>query len=99
MAFELSVGLLVTDQDKYSQYRAEMTPLLEAIGGRFRYDFSIARTLKSEADHDINRVFMIEFPDAVAKEKFFADPQYLAIRTRHFVPAVSQAVIIAEYDR
>jgi uncharacterized protein (DUF1330 family) len=47
MPFELMVGLLVVDHEKYAQYRAEMSPLLEAIGGRFRYDFEVARTLKS----------------------------------------------------
>ena len=49
MPFEMTVGLLVVDQEKYAQYRAEMTPLLEAAGGRFRYDFEVARTLKGEA--------------------------------------------------
>ena len=72
MLFEMDVGLLVMDHQKYAQYRAEITPLLEAAGGRFRYDFEVARTLKSEAGHDINRVFAIRFPDRTSKERFFA---------------------------
>ena len=74
MFFEMTVGLLVVDHEKYAQYRAEIAPLLAAAGGRFRYDFEVARTLKSEAEHDINRVFVLRFPDRASKESFFADP-------------------------
>jgi uncharacterized protein (DUF1330 family) len=97
MAFELMVGLLVVDHEKYAQYRAEMSPLLEAIGGGFRYDFEIARTLKSEAKHDINRVFVIQFPDRASRERFFSDPKYIEIRTRLFEKSVQGTSIIAEY--
>jgi uncharacterized protein (DUF1330 family) len=99
MAFEMTVGLLVADQEKYAQYRAEMTPLLEAAGGGFRYDFEVARTLKGESGHDINRLFMIYFPDRTTKERFFADPQYLDIRHRLYDPSVQSRTIIAQYER
>ena len=36
MAFELLVGLEVSDEESYSKYRKEMTPLLEQYGGGFR---------------------------------------------------------------
>lgn len=32
MPFELTVGLLVVDPEKYAQYRSEIAPLLEAAG-------------------------------------------------------------------
>ena len=99
MAFEITVGLFVADAEKYAQYRAEMTPLLEAAGGGFRYDFEVARTLKKEASHDINRVFVIQFPDRAAKERFFADAQYREIRARLFEKAVQGSSMIAEYAR
>jgi uncharacterized protein (DUF1330 family) len=97
MSFEMTVGLLVVDHEKYSQYRTEMTPLLEAAGGRFRYDFEVSRTLKSEARHDINRVFVIQFPDRATKERFFADSRYVEIRARLFAKAVKGTAMIAEY--
>ena len=97
MPFEMTVGLFVADHEKYAAYRAEMAPLLEAAGGRFRYDFEVARTLKSEAGHDINRLFVLQFPDRVGKERFFADPQYVEIRARLFAEAVEGTAIIAEY--
>lgn len=98
MAYEMTVGLLVVDEEKYARYRAEMTPLLEAAGGRFRYDFQVARTLKSEVGHEINRVFVIQFPDLEAKDRFFADGRYVEIRGRLFEGAVRHTAILAEYS-
>jgi uncharacterized protein (DUF1330 family) len=95
--FEIIVGLLVVDHEKYAQYRTEIAPLLEAAGGRFRFDFEIARTLKREAEHDINRLFVLQFPDRAAKERFFADTQYREIRGRLYQSAVKSTTMIAEY--
>ena len=97
MPFEITVGLLVHHQETYSQYRAEIRPLLDAAGADFRYDFEIARTLKGESDHEINRLFVLRFPDRARKEQFFADPKYLEIRARLFKKAVAGATTIAEY--
>ena len=94
--FERIVGLLVVDDQKYAQYRAEIGPLLEAAGGRFRYDFEVSRTLKGDAEHAINRLFIMQFPDRTSKEQFFTNPQYLEIRARLFEKAVAGATIIAE---
>lgn len=96
MAFETIVGLWVADQGQYARYRAEIAPLLEAAGGGFRYDFEVARTLKSEAGQDINRLFVLRFPDRAGKEQFFADPRYREIRARLFEKAVTGVVQIGE---
>ena len=98
MPFEMTVGLHVVDPEKYAQYRAGIAPLLEAAGAAFRYDFEVARTLRSEVDHEINRVFVLRFPDRPAKERFFADPRYLEIRTNFFEKSVQTRVTIAEYN-
>lgn len=99
MAYEMTVGLLVQDQARYEQYRSEIRPLLEEIGGAFRYDFIVARVLQSENGAEINRAFVLRFPDQSSKERFFADPRYLEIRRRWFEPAVKARVTIAEYLR
>jgi uncharacterized protein (DUF1330 family) len=99
MAFELTVGLHVVDQEKYARYRTEIAPLLEAAGAKFRYDFDVARTLKSEVADEINRLFVLQFPDRPAKERFFADPRYVEIRARLFEKSVGGRVTIAEYER
>lgn len=99
MAHEMLVALDVADPALYQEYRAAMGPLLAAAGGGFRYDFEIARTLRSEASHPINRVFAIHFPDAATKERFYGDPAYRRIRERFFAPAVRARTILAEYER
>ena len=98
MPYERIVGLEVTDQDAYTQYRTEMAPLMDAAGGEFRYDFDVARVLRGENDARINRAFVIRFPSQAASERFFADPRYLEIRRRLFEPSVSSTVLIAEYE-
>jgi uncharacterized protein (DUF1330 family) len=92
----MTVGLLVIDHQKYAQYRAEIAPLLEKAGGRFLYDFEVWRTLRSEAPHEINRVFVLRFPDRAQKEQFFSNAQYAEIRARLFEQAVDGATILAE---
>ncbi len=39
---EILVGLNVTDDESYSNYRAAMTPLLPEFHGAFRFDFTKA---------------------------------------------------------
>jgi uncharacterized protein (DUF1330 family) len=93
----MTVGLRLVDREKYAEYRAEMAPLLAEAGGRFRYDFDVSQTLLSESGHDLDRVFVIQFPDRAAKEGFFARPEYVEIRRRLFEKAVGRMEIIAEY--
>ena len=96
MPHEITAGLLVADRELYAQYRAEIEPLLREAGARFRYDLEVARTLKSEAGHEINRLFVLQFPGREAKEKFFADPRYQEIRARLFERSVQRFTIVGE---
>ncbi len=98
MSYEMTVGLDVQDAARYAEYRAGMTPILEAYGGGFRYDFEVARTLRKEDGGEINRVFVLRFPDRETKEKFFADAAYLAVREEYFVSSVGDVSLIAEYE-
>ena len=98
MSFEMTVGLVVVNPKLYSLYRNEMMPLLEEAGGRFRYDFEVARVLRSESDAEINRAFVLQFPNQARKERFFADARYLEIRSRLFEPAVTAIVLISEAE-
>ena len=98
VSYEMTLGLLVADTATYAQHRAEIAPLLRAESAAFRFDFEIARTLKSEADHEINRLFLLRVPDRAAKERFFANPQYLEIRSRLFERAVRRMTILSEHE-
>lgn len=99
MPHEMLVGLHVTDEARYQQYRDAMAPLLAAHGGGFRYDFTVAKTLRSASDHPINRVFAIYFADEARKNAFFAHPAYLAIKAEFFQASVAGTTVIAAYER
>lgn len=99
MAYEILVGMHVTDDGLYARYRAGMTPILAEHGGGFRYDFVVAQALKSEAPHPINRLFAIYFRDKKAKEAFYADPRYQKVKQEFWVPSVAGRTILAEYER
>jgi uncharacterized protein (DUF1330 family) len=93
------VGVNVVDQEAYAQYRAEMTPILESMGGGFRFDCEVSRVLKNEKGDAVNRLFVISFPDRAAKERFFSDPRYLEIRGRLFGMAVHGMIRLAEMEQ
>ncbi|WP_437679693.1 DUF1330 domain-containing protein [Sorangium sp. So ce131] len=92
----LLVGLQVEDETSYARYRAGMTPILLSYGGAFGHDFVVARVLKGEAG--INRVFTLLFPDRAARERFFADAQYRAVRAELFEQAVAAVFILGEFE-
>jgi len=96
---ELLIGLHVTDDDMYTRYREEMTPILHEYGGSFRYDFRIGEVLDGETSDAINRLFVISFPDAQTKDAFFANEAYTKVRHEFFEPAVQTVTTLAEYDR
>jgi uncharacterized protein (DUF1330 family) len=99
MTYELMVGLHVTDDSLYHEYRAAMAPLLAAHGGGFRYDFTIAAVLKSASEHPINRVFAIYFGGKEHMDRFFAHPDYLAIKAKFFARSVAGTTIFGGYER
>lgn len=95
---EVLIAMNVTDPAGYAAYRLAMTPILERFSGRFRYDFIVAETLRSEASHPVTRVFSIAFPARAARDAFFADPDYLAARARHFTSSTAGYTILAEVE-
>ena len=92
------IGLHVRNGDLYRRYRDGMTPLLNRQGGTFGYDFVVSEVLRSEARAQINRVFTMSFPDALVADRFFKDPEYLAVRKEFFEPAVGDVTVIGAYD-
>ncbi len=103
MVYEMLVGLHVTDDQLYQDYREKMTPILIECGGGFGYDFRICEVLKSQTDNEINRVFTMHFPDKEARQQFFSAEPYRAIKTEFFesseVIMVASTTLIAEYNR
>ena len=95
---ERLMGLDVADNNGYQAYRDAMSPLLERSGGGFRYDFTIAKTLSNSAGHEINRVFIIYFPNRQAQDRFFDDETYREIKGRLFETSVRDATTIGEWE-
>lgn len=98
MAIEMLVGLDVVDDESYSRYRSEMTPILESFGGGFGYDFKVSAVLESKTQAKINRVFTIYFSSEVSMNSFFAHEAYLEVKRRHFEESVADTTIIATYE-
>ena len=99
MAFEMLVGLNVTDDVQYQEYRKSMMPILKAYGGGFGYDFKVSEVLLTQTDSKINRVFTIYFPDKESMEQFFSNADYLKIKKIYFENSVSDTTIISTYDQ
>ena len=99
MAIERLVGLNVTDEDMYQQYREHMLPILQTYGGAFGYDFRVSEVLKSEVEAPINRVFTIFFESEESMDGFFVNEEYLEIRKKYYEPAVSATTIISKHAR
>ncbi|MBO6512481.1 MAG: DUF1330 domain-containing protein [Phycisphaerales bacterium] len=95
--YEILVGLHVSDQEHYTNYRSGMTPILKDHGGYFRYDYTIDTMLQGNADEPHNRVFVLSFPDQSTMERFFSNEDYKAVRAQHFDPAVESGGILAAY--
>lgn len=98
MAFDLIIGWNVVDAEAYRSYRAGMTPLLEAAGGYFAYDFDVARTHRNASAHAINRVFVIPFPGRAGADAYFADSAYVAARSKYFESAVLGLTTLGEAE-
>ncbi len=95
--YEILIGMRVDDEQGYARYRAGMTPILESMGGYFRYDMRVSELLKGEADDPFNRLFLMSFPDEASSERFFDDPAYQRVRAEHFDGAVRWYTLIARF--
>jgi len=96
--YEILIGMRVDDEDGYTRYRSGMTPILESMGGYFRYDMRVSELLKGEHTDPFNRLFLMSFPDAKTSERFFSDPEYQRIKKEHFVDSVRSHTRIARFQ-
>jgi len=99
MAYEMLVGLEVSDDDRYQAYRQAMKPILLSYGGGFGVDFRVSEVLLPKSAPNINRVFTIFFRDEAAKNDFFSDSDYLKVKETYFETSVVSTSILAGYER
>lgn len=98
MAVEILVGVQVTDEVRYEEYRHYMVPILLRFGGRFMIDVKLKSVLKPVAARSINRMFSIRFPSEHALAGFFSDPEYVAVKERVFAASTGQVSTLGHYQ-
>lgn len=98
MTYTRVMGICVTNEEEYSNYRKGMLPILQSYGGSFGYDFKVSEVLKAKEAGPINRVFTIEFPSQEVMEKFFSDPSYLVIKKAHLDVSISSRTVIGMFE-
>lgn len=99
MSFEILVGIEVTDNKTYNEYREAMKPILLSYEGKFCYDFVVSEVLTSQTEGDINRVFTLNFPQKKDMEGFFSNKEYLEVKSKFFDKSVGNTQIISSYDK
>ena len=97
--FERIIGLNIINENKYQNYRDGMLPILKTYGGSFGYDFKVSEVLLSQTKKKINRVFTIQFPSKQKMEEFFSNPDYIAIKNKHFNNSVDDKTIISLHEK
>ena len=73
-------------------------PILHSMGGSFVHDFEVSNVIKSSADHNVNRIFVIQFPDAETVKRFFSNEEYKQIRSDRFDSSVTAFTKIGEWE-
>lgn len=97
--YEMLLGMNIINDDKYTEYRTAMTPILTACGGSFGYDFKVSEVLISATPEPINRVFTIRFPSLEVKDAFFSNADYLQIKEDYFNVSVMDITLISAYEK
>lgn len=99
MSYERIMGINVTDDNNYQNYRNAMTPLLHAVGGDFGFDFKVSEVLRSKSEDNINRVFTIEFPSEKVMNDFFSSEEYLKVKNLYFDISVKSTTVISMHQK
>jgi len=98
MAVERLIGVQVTDDSEYEEYRRQLSPLLRAAGGQFVVDVRVSDVLTAPEGARFNRMFVLRFPSAEAMQTLFEGDEYRVVREAHFEPSVSETTMLATYQ-
>ena len=92
MAAYLIYDAVVTDPQKYEQYKSLAPAAIAAYGGKY-----VVRGGKHESvegDWKPNRMVMLEFPTYAKAQEFWNSPEYTSARKSREGAAVAKAVIV-----
>lgn len=71
----------ILDPETYAAYRVRIGPILERYGATVRAEFEVASTINSSTAEDkVNRLIVFILPSHDARDRFFTDGQYLAVK-------------------
>ena len=94
MSFYMIIQSTIKDSEKYNQYIAQVSPIVEKYGGRYRVR---GEKIQSLGDWKPERVIVIEFQNEDQIHKWLTSPEYAAIAPLREEGADAQAIIVEGY--
>ena len=92
MAAYLLVDVEVTDPVRYESYKKLAPPAIAKYGGRYLVRGGAMTSL--EGDWPLDRVVVLEFPDADAARRFYDSPEYGVARAERAGAARMKMVLV-----
>lgn len=84
--------LTVTDPEGFEAYRAAVSPIIEAHGGRYLVRGGAVSNLEGEPGRP--RIIVLEFPDKATAEGFYNSPEYQKILPLRQNTATGSVIIV-----
>jgi uncharacterized protein (DUF1330 family) len=92
MAAYLLARIVVHDEAKYAEYRAQVPPVIAAHGGRYLVRGGAVDV--KEGDPPLGRLVVVEFPDMQAARTFYGSAEYAPLLKLRLDSTESEAVIV-----
>lgn len=92
----LIVELTVTDPAIYENYRSQVLPTLESVGGRFVVRGGKRLQLEGvdEGHHNMLRTIVVEFPSMDIATAWYQSPSYAALKKLRMSCSEGRAFIV-----
>ncbi len=92
MAAYLVARIVVHDDAKYAEYRAQVPPVIAAHGGRYIVRGGAVET--KEGDPPPGRLVVVEFPDMASARAFYSSAEYAPLLKLRVDSTESEVVIV-----
>ena len=92
MAAYLVARIVVDDDAKYAEYRAQVPPVIAAHGGRYLVRGGAVET--KEGDPPPGRLVVVEFPNMASARTFYSSAEYAPLLKLRLDSAESEVVFV-----
>ncbi len=92
MAAYLVARIVVHDDAKYAEYRAQVPPVIAAHGGRYLVRGGAVET--KEGDPPPGRLVVVEFPNMASARTFYSSAEYAPLLKLRLDSAESEVVFV-----